>query len=275
MRQRVQIVIPTFNHPEFTEKLLASLTGMDHGELDVRIELHDDGSTEKPKGPFPVPVDLRCWDGNLGYVNHVNRILREHYVPGSYLLLLNYDTDFSRAPNDWLPWMVEALDARFRFDHAGAMGPISSSGSFEQRPQELGGLPLVLDPSIRKDLAFGTHPAAILSGFCVLFHPAFLAEMGGFLNPAFSRLAFDDWDLSFRMRKNGWTLWVHHGILVEHDDREVSDRAGCPTELGRRKMAELWGEDFHVRGLRPMRPLDIRLWNHRNLSVPPPPRSPS
>lgn len=234
----VLVLIPTFNHPEFTDKLLSSLEKCDLSW--ARIEIHDDGSDEQwmPTGRAFVPV--RRWTENVGYVNHINRVVAEHWKPDVHLLLLNYDTDFSKTPKDWLPRLVTALEARKEWDHAGAVGPLLTYGPRPQVVCMRDGEFVLSEPHVPGQACY---PTTALSGACVLYHKDFVKDRldrcGWFLDPNFNRVSCDDWDLGFWGRSQGWTFWVNSELAVIHDDRE-SDRAGS-EKGGARHLMEKWG----------------------------------
>lgn len=226
------------------------------------IQIHDDGSTTLPERlecRGDKPFTLQTWNENVGYVAHINRIVAEHYQEGSYLLLLNYDTDFTKAVPSWLPWMVDALAYRHRTDHAAGIGPLTTCGLIDQTPAMVMGKKLMIGADCR-ELQVGIAPSPSLSGFCVLLHPAFvrarLDACGYLLRPELNRIAYDDLDLSYWARERGWTLWVHHGVLVLHDARK-EDRAGLANDAGKAAMEKLWGPEWEKRGNRFVKPLDL------------------
>ncbi len=189
-----------------------------------RVLVIDNGSRE----PLEAPALDRAYPGvrllrepeNIGYAAGIYRGLGEALDAGAdHVLTPNNDTVLD-------PECLEQLLAALRAEPRAAA--VSPKVWFEGEPARIyfsgGGYSPVLlkprhdhwerpdpGPEVREAYATG-----FLNACCALYRSAALREVGGFDETYFAY--YEDADLSRRLERSGWTLWIAPRAQVRHAD---------------------------------------------------------
>jgi len=237
----VDIIIPCWNHDDFTARCLLSLNRTEH---DFRAVLIDNGSTDKTEALFnwfkeqrPETVLIHN-EENLGFVKAMNQGF--NVVNADVVIQCNNDIEF--VDREWL----DLLLAHFT-EGVGAVGPVSTFVLMHQW-QSLPGLP-------------DHHENKLLSGFCVAMSRECLkavAESDHILDERFGMGGNDDLDLCIRIGDAGFKLIVARDTFVKHEGSVslktyTKDRYGSDFEsMGdverldtetRQTLVDKWGKE--------------------------------
>jgi len=204
----LSVILVSFNDRKHLEKCLQSLKGFPP-EVDLEIVTVDnnssDGSPDLIKNKFP-EVKLLCASENLGFAKACN--LGISASSGEFVLFLNSDTIAE------VQALSVLLDEMKRNPSIGAVGPalLSEQGtyqvSFGKRvdffPEfiQKGFFNLYYAKKLKSDQK--VREVGWLSAACLLVRRKALEEAGCFDENYF--LYFEDIDLCYKIRQEGWTL---------------------------------------------------------------------
>ena len=168
---RVSIVTPWYNHDELLGSYLTTVTGADE------VILVDNGSDERIARQLEAHADVYLRRGREGwFAPACNEGLAAS--TGDIVVFLNNDVS---GPTGWLEML------RSQVTNRGLYGP-----SFDQRAVQLpNGRPLWVP---------------YLEGWCVAATRAVWVDLGGWDAEAYPNAYWEDVDLSFRARLQGYTL---------------------------------------------------------------------
>lgn len=225
------IIIPTWDNLGFLWRCLHSIATLTSPETDYRVCVIDNGSgasTRDYLAGFPAQSGLTVIrnETNLGFIRATNQGL-EQLHEGEDALLLNDDTQI--VDPDWL----SKLQSSAHRPGAGAAGPVSNFVMGTQR----------VDQSIYYPLQ---HQARFLIGFCLLIRRGALDAIGGQLDERFGLGGQDDLDLSIRLRRAGFALWVDRSVYVHHYGARSISRIGGYEKVEaatRPLLVEKWGQE--------------------------------
>jgi len=204
----LSVILVSFNDWLHLEKCLQSLkTFLPEDDLEIVVVDNNssDGSPDLVKKRFP-NVKLLCASENLGFARASN--LGISASAGEYVLFLNSDTIAN------VQSLTVLLDEMKRNPSIGAVGPALLSGqetyqvSFGKRVDffsefiQKGFFNLYYAKKLRSDQK--VREVGWLSAACLLVRRKALEEAGCFDENYF--LYFEDIDLCYRIRHEGWTL---------------------------------------------------------------------
>nr|MCU0809397.1 glycosyltransferase family 2 protein [Candidatus Contendobacter sp.] len=255
---QVSIIIPAFNHVEYTVRCLATIQ-RHPSAADCEIIVVDDASsdlTERLLSRIPGLRYVRNPE-NLGFLRTANRGAER--ARGRYLLFLNNDTQV-------LPgWLDQLLEVFATVPNAGIAGAklIYPSGHLQEagaalRPDgtvDLIGLnddpakPLY-NGAPRKPLYNGA-PRTVdhCSGACLLIETALFRELGGF-DERYAPAYYEDCDLSLRVTERGRKVIYQPIAEVIHHLSVTTNQDGHKLrQIERNKTTYLqrWGETLQAR----------------------------
>lgn len=213
----VSIIIPVFNHVEYTIACVISL--LEHAtKLQYEIIIGNDNSTDETREVFEAvggPIKCVTHGEKAGFLTNCN--LSVKHALGQYVVLLNNDTLIVDG------WLNELIAPFMRFNDVGYVGSklLMSDG----RLQEAGAI-------VWKDGSgwnFGRNADALspefnyvkdvdyCSGASIAIPMKTWNELGGFDNryrPAY----YEDSDLAFAVRAKGLrTLYAPASVLIHHE----------------------------------------------------------
>ncbi len=214
----LSVILVSFNDRKHLEKCLQSLKDF-LLEVDLEIVLVDnnssDGSPDLIKNKFP-EVKLLCASENLGFAKACN--LGISASSGEFVLFLNSDTIAE------VQALSVLLDEMKRNPSIGAVGPalLSEQGtyqvSFGKRVDffsefiQKGFFNLYYAKKLKSDQT--VREVGWLSAACLLVRRKALEEAGCFDENYF--LYFEDIDLCYKIRQEGWTLRFCPQVQISH-----------------------------------------------------------
>ncbi len=214
----LSVILVSFNDRKHLEKCLQSLKGFPL-EVDLEIVTVDnnssDGSPDLIKNKFP-EVKLLCASENLGFAKACN--LGILASSGEFVLFLNSDTIAE------VQALSVLLDEMKRNPSIGAVGPalLSEQGtyqvSFGKRVDffsefiQKGFFNLYYAKKLKSDKK--VREVGWLSAACLLVRRKALEEAGCFDENYF--LYFEDIDLCYKIRQEGWTLRFCPQVQISH-----------------------------------------------------------
>lgn len=191
-RNRVRIVIPTFNNMDMLLSCVKSILSNTVGFYSTTIV--NNGSKELEK--YLINMDIIYNGENKGWMGGINAALKELPDECEYVVLMNDDTLVLPNAYDWLDDMVSVMD---NDPEVGAVGPSSNVVAGLQNIRHMG-LPALVCPKF-------------LIGFCVVIRRELLDKMGGLDE---SLPGGDDLDWSIQIRNMGYKLVIRRDVFVHH-----------------------------------------------------------
>ncbi len=247
----VSIVIPVYSGRELTEACLRSIVAATLEGPSYEVIIGDDCADADTKELLSRVDGIRIVvnDENQGFLRTVNRAAEQ--ARGKYLVLLNNDTE---PQPGWLQAVVSRLESS---PTVGAVGGrlVYPDG----RLQEAGGV-LFADGSA-VNYGNGTDPYNALYRFArpVDYCSAALLglrtdvwqQLGGF-DDTFSPGYYEDTDLCFRLRREGYEVWFEPGALVLHREggshgTDVTVGVKRHQVINQRVFAERWKDELRDR----------------------------
>lgn len=211
---KVDIIVLNWNRWWLTDRALTALERLEY--TDCRTIVVDNGSTDdsleqlNERHPKVGVVSLHR---NLGFAGGMNAGIRTALENGAeYVWLLNNDTE--AAPGA-LTAMVAVADSD---PTIGAVGSVLMPLSARKRPVYGGGVIGRWSGLSRHHLKpVANRKIDYIVGASMLLRSTALREVG-LLDEAFF-FYWEDVDLSFRLRKQGWTLAVADKAVVIHEEK--------------------------------------------------------
>ena len=246
---QASIIIPAFNHVEYTVRCLATLQ-RHPAAADCEIIVVDDASSDATESLLRRIPGLRYLRNpeNLGFLRTANRGAEQ--ARGRYLLFLNNDTQV-------LPgWLDRLLEVFATVPDAGMVGAklIYPSGHLQEAGAALrpdGSVDLIgLNDDPARPLYNGL-PRFVdhCSGACVLIETVLFRELGGF-DERYAPAYYEDCDLSLRVTERGRKVIYQPAAEVIHHLSVTTDQDGHKTRQIARNRAiylERWGATLQAR----------------------------
>jgi len=244
---RVSIVIPAYNHWEYTHRCLASLAATS-ATASFEVIVVDDASSEEPPAGLTATPGLRTLRNaeNLGFIGTCNAGAAA--ARGEFLVLLNNDTEVRDG------WLDELLRT---FETAPDTGLVGARLIYpDGRLQECGGM-IFSDGSgwnygrnDDPDRPEYQYPREVdyCSGACIMLRSDVFRELGGF-DTHYAPAYYEDTDLAFRVRERDLKVRVQPAAEVIHHEGVTSGTdTGSATaikryqEVNREKFLARWQE---------------------------------
>ena len=241
----ISVIIPVFNQLRFTQACLASLQENQDSER-FEVIVVDDCSTDATReviGKTRGVVYLRN-ESNLGFTSSCNRGAKE--ARGSYLLFLNNDTIVK-------PGWLSAL--RETFANEPSAGLVGSKLVFpDGRLQEAGGIIWKdgsgcnrgkFDDPEKPEYNF-LREVDYCSAACVMIPRSLFERVGGF-DSKYSPAYYEDVDLAFKIRREGFkVLYQPLSKVVHHEGStggtDLQSGAKKYQEVNRATFASTWAD---------------------------------
>lgn len=259
----VSVIVPTYGQVPMTRRCLASMA-VHPPEAGVEVIVIDDSSGDKRLSRLSRIPGLRLLSTprNLGFIGACNHAAGS--ARGEFLLFLNNDTQVRAG---WLDSLRELLLAR---PDAGAAGSklLFPDGTL----QEAGGV--IWADGSGANVGRGDDPAKPVynyvrevdyaSGASLMIRRSLFEALGGF-DPLYAPAYYEDADLAFRLRAQGYsTLYQPRSevVHIEGVSHGTDPRAGIKAHqvLNQDRFVARWGSTLQARhmprGTRPMRARD-------------------
>lgn len=218
----VSIVIPVYNHFEYTVCCLASL--LKHvPQSSFEVIIVDDASHDDTPKILPTIENIRYWrnETNLGFLQSSNK--GATFARGQFLVFLNNDTQVLEG------WLDELVNTFRQFSDVGLVGSklMYPNGML----QEAGA---IIKPDGSAELVgLNADPARpeynvvrevdYCSGACLFIEAEVFKTLGGF-DEIYSPCYCEDSDLAFRVRKMGKrVLYQPRSVVVHHLSVSIND----------------------------------------------------
>jgi GT2 family glycosyltransferase len=251
--RKVSIIIPVFNHAEYTRQCLAALKA-NTSYSDYEVIVVNNGSSDETRLMLEARKDITAIHNteNKGFTEACNQGAKA--ATGDYLLFLNNDTIPLKG---WLEPLARHLDEA---EWAGAAGSrlIYPNGTLQEAAA------VVHSDGTASNFGRHDHPALpqfnrpcevdYCSGACLLVRADLFRELGGF-DMRYSPAYYEETDLCFAMREIGKAVVYEPSSVVIHFG---STTAGLDPSKGIRRHLIINREIF------------LRKWTHRLIAHEPP-----
>jgi len=215
----VYAVIPNWNGWQRTVECLASIRRLDRPP--DRVVIVDNGSTDDSVSRLrdaDAELEIVQNDKNRGFAVACNQGIRLALEAGAdHVWLLNNDTQVAPAA---LTEMVATADANPR---AAAVGAVLYRTEDPERTQAWGGGTMSLWTGWARHATGPADPLRYLTGACLLLRRDALEGTGLFDERFF--FFWEDTDLCYRLRRDGWELAVAERARVGHDESSSIGRS--------------------------------------------------
>lgn len=197
----VDIVIPTFNNFEYLSACLGSVTRHNSTHGLFHITVINNGHKDSCNWIDHPDVTVISPDKNLGWEGGIKLGLEKTKAP--FVLFLNDDTYIPASSQLWLNQMLK----HFLNPEVGAVGPSSNVVMGLQ--------------NIFTFVPYHVFERKFLIGFCFLVRREAIEKAGGIDD---SCPGGDDFDMSIRIRKAGYSLIVDRSVFVYHHGFKTGNR---------------------------------------------------
>lgn len=203
MQPKVDIIIPTYNN---LDQLLACVQSMINysSEQPLRLIIVNNGDIPLERY-IPQNDDILILnpESNLNWCGGLELGLQ--HSNAEFVMFANDDIFIPRSSSSWLKELLRELQM---FPQAGAIGPSSNVVCGAQN---------VWDERVLARSFFTSY----LIGFCMLLRREALDKAGGIQEPQYGG---DDFDLSIRLRKAGYSLIVKKDVFVYHHGFQTGEQ---------------------------------------------------
>lgn len=214
----ISIIIPTFNNPNFLNPCIQSLMTNYSTEGLFNVIIVNNGhknSCDHIKHPL---IKVVTTGANLGWEGGLIEGLKHTDSP--FVVFMNDDTFIPPSSREW----INTLIRHFRDPKVAAVGPSSNTVMGFQ--------------NIFTTTGASVFATMFLIGFCMMVRRSALDEVGG-VDPELP--GGDDIDLSIRLRKAGYFLYVDREAFVYHHGFQTGTRVyGDHTSKGGWNSYEQW-----------------------------------
>lgn len=241
----VSIVIPAFNHYRTTISCLQSVLAHTK-DVNYEVIVADDLSTDLTSSIEERIENITVVRGeeNVGFLRNCNRAVSA--AEGEYIVLLNNDTNVQEG------WLQPLLEVMQQDTKVGMVGPklLFENGNL----QEAGGI--IWNDASGWNYGRGQNPGLAefnylretdyISGACIMFRKNVWEKLGGF-DEAFCPAYYEDTDLAFRLRQNGFKVIYQPDSEVVHfegvsNGKDLSNGIKKYQQINQQVFLEKWGE---------------------------------
>ncbi|NOZ08595.1 MAG: glycosyltransferase, partial [FCB group bacterium] len=247
----VSIIIPVFNNVGYTKRCLQTLaknTKYTNYEVIVVDNASDDGTSEFLKKEREINDRIRVItnEKNLGFVTANNQAAE--IARGDYLFCLNNDTEVQPG------WLTPLVEFARTHEDCGVVG--SKLVYPDNTLQEAGGI-IFADGNgwnygrgqNPKDVRFNfVREVDYCSGAAILVRKSLWEKVGGF-DDRYAPAYYEDTDLCFNARKEGYKVYYHpHSVVVHHEGKTAGTDLNSGYKkyqaINRKKFVKKWKEEL-------------------------------
>jgi GT2 family glycosyltransferase len=250
-RPIVSVVIPVHNHFEDTLNCLKSFRDTNE-KYSYEIIVIDDGSTDETNDVMSKCKNIHYLknDRNLGYLQSCNRAAQ--FALGEYLILVNNDVCV-------LPGWLDALVDTFLYHpDAGLVGSklIYPDGHLQEAGgviwEDASGINFGRDDDANKPEYNYLREVDYCSGACICVPKSLWDELKGF-DPLYIPAYYEDVDLAFRLRKQGYRVLYQPFSQVIHlegitSGTDITQGIKKFQEVNKLKFYDRWKEALVAHG---------------------------
>jgi GT2 family glycosyltransferase len=245
-RPRVSVIIPTLNRAHDVIRCIESIASSGDTSA-VEVVVVDDASNSEHRELMALinGITLISLTDNQGFAGAVEAGVAAS--SGEFLMLLNNDTEV--LPN-WLDSLVGDFDVH---PEVGIVGSMILQG--DMTVQEVGAV--VWSDGSAAHFGRGAspmerftrrrRPVDYCSGASLLIRRQLWEQIGGF-DPQFAPAYYEDTDLCFAARREGYEVWVNPNSIVVHQESSSYGRGsldGKRRQLNNRPLfAAKWAEEL-------------------------------
>ncbi|BBD54337.1 glycoside hydrolase family 99-like domain-containing protein [Planktothrix agardhii] len=242
---KVSIIIPVFNQIKYTIECLTSVKKYT-SDINYEIIVIDDCSEDETESILKEIENITYLRNteNLGFLLSCNKAYQK--ASGEYLVILNNDV---QVTNNWLSPLIETCE---KFTDVGIVGPkiiypngyLQEAGTRINRDGSTQLIGLNDDPNLPRYNYI--REVEYCSGACLLVKTALFKAVGGF-DPIYQPAYYEDADLNFRIRSQGYKTYYQPNSTVIHHLSVSSDVLPCSykmmmTQRNKHKFCERWQE---------------------------------
>ena len=210
----VSIIIPTYNHYEYTDQCLRSIEQCS-ATVPYEVIVVDDCSTDNTWNELAKNTTIVAIhnEKNVGFIGTCNRGAAQ--AKGKYLIFLNNDTEVCTG---WIEALLNAFSNHRNVGLVGAKliyptGQLQEAGSILYRDASCQRYGWMQDPH---DSRFNyVREVDYISGAAIMIKNALFKKLKG-LDTYFAPAYFDDTDLAQRVRRAGLHVLYQPDAVVKH-----------------------------------------------------------
>lgn len=217
---KVSIIIPVYNQVDYTYRCLTSIKNNIH-DIAYEIIVIDDCSNDKTQQMLTSYDNLKVVfnNNNLGFVGSCNRGLE--IARGEYIVFLNNDTIIL---DGWLEELINTFEAIPNVGLVGSMllypdGSLQEAGGIIW--SDGSGLNYGRNDNPNKPIYNYLRDVDYCSGASIMLKHELLKKLNGF-DTAFSPGYYEDTDLAFRVRKEGYRVLFQPASKLLHYEGKTS-----------------------------------------------------
>ncbi|MFA5264594.1 MAG: glycosyltransferase family 2 protein [Opitutaceae bacterium] len=236
----LSIVVPVFNHLEYTQAMLASLRATMPAGMPYEVVLVDDGSTDGTRDWLKTlsepDTQVLINERNLGFAASNNR--GASVARGECLALLNNDLILNPG---WLEPMLAVLNDRTR--DAGLVGNVqlrASDKAIDHAGITVTRLGKLEHIQTKPSANTAVVEALAVTAACCLVRKADFDSVGGFDESYFN--GGEDIDLAFKLRERGKRSYVALRSSVLHHVSATRGPTSLQDERNSRRLYQRWAK---------------------------------
>lgn len=210
----VSIIIPAYNQFGFTYNCLKAILE-NTTEISYEVIVADDHSTDEIKNIERIVIGIKVLhnEKNLGFLLNCNNAAQ--YARGKYILFLNNDT---QVQYNWLKPLVELMKLNKDVGMVGSKlvypeGYLQEAGGILWKDGSAWNYGHLNNPE-NPEFAY-VKEVDYISGAAIMIRKSLWKKIGGF-DETFIPAYYEDTDLAFEVRKNGYKVLYQPASVVIH-----------------------------------------------------------
>ena len=221
---KVSIIILNYNKGEYTFNCLSSVLRNTTPGL-YEVILVDNASTEEASKEMLKKlknVKIMIPPENLGFIKGNNYASKQ--AEGDYILFLNNDTIVLKG---WLESLLKTFELHPKVGAAGSKllypdGSLQEAGSIVWKDGSAKGLGRNESDPLKPEFNY-TREVDFCSGACLMVKKELFSKIGGF-NELYAPAYFEDVDLCFQLRSQGYKVLYNPFSVIVHYEGVTSSR---------------------------------------------------
>ena len=247
----VSIIIPVHNNINYTCSCISSILTAE-SSIFYEIIIANDLSTDKTdfliKKYFKKYKNIHIYNNNkiLNFLLNCNHAFKQ--AKGKYILFLNNDT---KVHKQWLTFLLKLIENDKRIGMVGSKliypnGTLQEAGGIVWRNGECfnygrGDIADMPEYNYVKEVDY-------ISGTSIIIRRSIFEKIGGF-DERYIPAYYEDTDLAFEIRKNGYKLIYQPKSIVEHyegisNGKDIASGIKKYQEINKEKFKDKWKEEL-------------------------------